>query len=263
MRKRTNRAAAVAIEAPETGGIGRLITSRPREFVGVLFGSTATAIIVFNALYMQTGPHPAPIFAARPALIAATTPSVPALAPAPVAAPVNAPLTAAPSRMPSAPAPAISAPTTQPLNRVQVVAEIQRELTRRGFYEGTADGIWGARTDAGARDFAQSAGVRVDPNVPEELLRVLTASTVTAPPPPATARRDPIAELIAPAPRVLAVQRALADFGYGQIKPSGTMDSATRVAIEKFERDRKLPVTGQISDRFVRELSAMTGRPLE
>jgi hypothetical protein len=35
------------------------------------------------------------------------------------------------------------------------------------------------------------------------------------------------------------------------------------VAIEKFERDRKLPVTGQISDRFVRELSSMTGRPLE
>jgi hypothetical protein len=35
------------------------------------------------------------------------------------------------------------------------------------------------------------------------------------------------------------------------------------VAIEKFERDRNLPVTGKISDRFVRELSSMTGRPLE
>ncbi|HEY5217766.1 MAG TPA: peptidoglycan-binding protein, partial [Pseudolabrys sp.] len=30
-----------------------------------------------------------------------------------------------------------------------------------------------------------------------------------------------------------------------------------------FERDHRLPVTGQISDRFVRELAAMTGRPLE
>ena len=53
------------------------------------------------------------------------------------------------------------------------------------------------------------------------------------------------------------------DFGYGQIKPTGNFDAATRAAIEKFERDRKLPVTGQISDRFVRELSTMTGRPLE
>ncbi|RDV02415.1 peptidoglycan-binding protein [Undibacter mobilis] len=87
-----------------------------------------------------------------------------------------------------------------------------------------------------------------------------SAATVSSPQP---ARRDPIAELIAPSPRVLAIQRALADFGYGQIKPTGNFDAATRVAIEKFERDRKLPVTGQISERFVRELSAMTGRPLE
>ncbi len=76
-------------------------------------------------------------------------------------------------------------------------------------------------------------------------------------------RNDPIAELIAPSKRVLAIQRALADFGYGQIKPSGIYDADTRAAIEKFERDRRLPVTGEISDRFVRELAAMTGRPLE
>ena len=61
----------------------------------------------------------------------------------------------------------------------------------------------------------------------------------------------------------MAVQRALSDFGYGQIKPSGQFDPATKTAIEKFERDRKLPVTGQISDRLVRDLAATTGRPLE
>ena len=71
------------------------------------------------------------------------------------------------------------------------------------------------------------------------------------------------ADLIAPSKRVLAIQRALSDFGYGQIKPTGQYDPETRAAIEKFERDRKLPVTGQMSDRFVRELAAMTGRPLE
>ena len=76
-------------------------------------------------------------------------------------------------------------------------------------------------------------------------------------------RNDPIAELIVPSKRVLAIQRALADFGYGQFKPSGNYDPETRAAIEKFERDRRLPVTGGISDRFVRELAAMTGRPLE
>ena len=69
--------------------------------------------------------------------------------------------------------------------------------------------------------------------------------------------------MIAPSKRVMAIQRALSDFGYGQIKPSGQFDPATKAAIEKFERDRKLPVTGQISDRLVRDLAATTGRPLE
>jgi len=59
------------------------------------------------------------------------------------------------------------------------------------------------------------------------------------------------------------VQRALAEYGYGQIKPSGIVDVETQAAIQKFERERKLPVTGQASERVVRELAAMTGRPME
>ena len=59
-----------------------------------------------------------------------------------------------------------------------------------------------------------------------------------------TPRPDPIADLIAPAPRVIAVQRALNDFGYGPVKATGVYGAETIAAIQKFERDRKLPVTG-------------------
>ena len=59
------------------------------------------------------------------------------------------------------------------------------------------------------------------------------------------------------------MQRALAEYGYGQIKPSGIIDAETQAAIQKFERERKLPISGQASDRVVRELAAMTGRPLD
>ena len=76
-------------------------------------------------------------------------------------------------------------------------------------------------------------------------------------------RNDPIAELLGSSARVAAVQRVLSEFGYGQIKPSGTLDGATSAAIEKFERERKLPVTGLLSDRLVSELAAMSGRPLD
>jgi hypothetical protein len=74
---------------------------------------------------------------------------------------------------------------------------------------------------------------------------------------------DPIAELIGPSPRILAVQRVLSEFGYGQIKPSGILDDATSSAIEIFEREHKLPITGRVSDRLVSDLSAMVGRPVQ
>lgn len=75
--------------------------------------------------------------------------------------------------------------------------------------------------------------------------------------------KDPLAELIAADRRIVAVQKALSEFGYGQIDADGVLGPATRAAIEKFEREQKLPVTGQISDRLVRDLSAITGRPIK
>ena len=76
-------------------------------------------------------------------------------------------------------------------------------------------------------------------------------------------RNDPIADLIGPSPRIAAVQRVLSEYGYGQIKLSGILDDATSAAIEKFEREHKLPVTGRVSDRLVGDLGAMVGHPLE
>lgn len=66
-----------------------------------------------------------------------------------------------------------------------------------------------------------------------------------------------------PAAKVVLVQRALNDFGYGPVKSSGNVGPDTTAAIQKFERERKLPVTGQISPRFLRELAALTGRTLD
>jgi len=147
----------------EGGRIAVAITRHPREFVGVVLAALATLAIFINALFLQHGPHPAPIFA-----------SGHLLAPMPQPAPARA------------------------------------------------------------------------------------ASMNTAP-----SQNDPIAALLAPSQRVLAVQHVLADFGYGQIQPTGVVGPDTTAAIEKFERSRHMPATGQISDRLLRELSAMTGRALQ
>lgn len=74
---------------------------------------------------------------------------------------------------------------------------------------------------------------------------------------------DPIAQLIGMSSRVMAVQRALSAYGYGQIRASGILDQPTSAAIERFERARGLPVTGKLSDRLVSELAAMVGHPLD
>ncbi len=75
-------------------------------------------------------------------------------------------------------------------------------------------------------------------------------------------RRDPIGNLIASSRPLAPIQRALSEFGYGPVETNGSFGPETRAAIERFERDHKMPVTGQLSDRLIRELSVMTGRAL-
>jgi peptidoglycan hydrolase-like protein with peptidoglycan-binding domain len=225
------------------GRVAAAIAQHPREFVAIVMSTVAIFAIVINALFLQKGPHPAPIFAARPLLQKEAM---------------------LPPRPPGDQSHLGSDLAAQA--RVQLIANIQRELSRKNFYDGPSDGIWGSKTDAAVRDFLQASGLKVNPEANENLLRAISNFVVkpptaaAAPNPPAT---DPIAKLIAPSKRIVSIQRALADFGYGQIKATGLYDPETRSAIEKFERDHRLPVTGQISDRFVRELAAMSGRPLE
>jgi peptidoglycan hydrolase-like protein with peptidoglycan-binding domain len=229
----------------------RLVLSRPLDSFVTLLAAAATSTITVNALFLQPGPHPAPIFAIRRAPVASgdTTGSLRPL-------PRPRPGEAAGARPEGAGARA----------RSEVVGEIQKELARRGFYDGPIDGVYGAKTDGAIRDFEQAAGLKASPEPSEALLQTMQKSSVKAqaavPIPPARPN-DPIANLIAPSRQVVAIQRALSDFGYGPLKPTGTFDADTRAAIERFERERQLPVTGQVSDRLRRELTAVTGRPLD
>lgn len=239
MRKVSRRSVHRQAGTLDTAGrLAAAIGRHPREFVALIMATLAISTIVTNALFFQKGPHPAPIFAKRL---------------------LNQREAALPPRLQGA-----QPGSAEPSAQAKLIANIQRELSRKGFYDGPADGIWGAKTDAAVRDFIQAAGLKSSPEASDSLLRAIIMSNLK----PANAAAsnvtpDPIAKLIAPSKRVTAVQRALADFGYGQIKPTGVFDPDTRAAIEKFERDRRLPVTGQITERFVRELAAMTGRPLE
>lgn len=163
--------------------MSRILARRPKDAVSLCLAFAATGFILINALFLQVGSHPAPIFA-------------------------------------NATAGAPSAAT------------------------GTI-----AKTPSSRRSNTAALGSAA-------------GNTNALAPRAADNRQDPIAELLEPSNRMIAVQRALAEFGYGQIKPTGTLGPETRAAIEKFERERNLPVTGQISDRLTRELATMKGSPL-
>jgi hypothetical protein len=127
--------------------------------------------------------------------------------------------------------------------------------------------------DASAPETSPSEPKPVEPRNGDPLGNLVKAtSTPTAAPsnvlrPPApipvSSHNDAAASSGPGSRRVAAVQRALTEYGYGQLKPTGTVGSDTQAAIQKFERARKIPVTGQISDRLVHELTAMIGHPID
>jgi peptidoglycan hydrolase-like protein with peptidoglycan-binding domain len=190
----------------------------------------------------------------------------------------NTVVVAVPRARPAEPAPAKVEMPALPRTPAEIMAEVQRELARRGFYDGPVDGVHGPKTDAAIRDFELAAGMKPSLQVNEVLLQTIVKSSIDAPkpanastsasaaaaaaPPPA-GRNDAIGDMLSSSRRVVGLQRALAQYGYGQIKPTGIVDADTRAAIEKFERERKLPVTGQPSERVARELAGLTGRPLD
>jgi hypothetical protein len=217
-RRRGAKAAAVEVE-PERGLMMRMFLHSPKDMVAGLLAAAAICAILTNALFLQAGRHPSPMFG-----------SVVTLA-APQAAAVN------------------------PLPRPRPV-ELVTDPPAIGPVE--ARGADSRNADLKNADSKNAASKSPDP-----VGNLVTKSTSAQPTAPASSVPVPPTAQSAGARRVAAVQRALTQYGYGQLKPTGAIGADTQTAIAKFERDRKLPVTGQMSDRLVKELTAMIGHPID
>jgi hypothetical protein len=129
--------------------------------------------------------------------------------------------------------------------------------------------------------FDRSGARPVEP-APTPPTRPLDVEAAVPPPqPPARSQsRDPIGEMIRasettasasaarpadsePQRLVASAQRALVKLGYGPLKTDGVLGQGTRQAIERFQRDRGLPGTGELGPRTARELSAQSGIRVE
>lgn len=221
------------------------------------FLAIATAISV-NALYFQAPPrfasgaaHPNPKKAesqARPAprmLTTAALPEKPAQpAPPPPATPV-APLAAATP---------VARP--EPPRSSQLVQTIQRKLARLGYKSLPQDGVINRETRAAivAAEFEQGLPLSGEPgDAVLASLFFLEASGRSGLPSADRFERD--------ARLVREVQDLLAKLGYTSGPIDGRLDGGTRLAIKKFEADRRLPPDGRLTERTLLEMLIERGKP--
>jgi hypothetical protein len=220
--RRRRGVSAVAIDDAQRGLVMRVFLHSPKDMVAGLLAFAAVTAIVTNALFLQAGRHPAPLFG--------TVVVMP-----PVASPSASPL-----------------PRPRPVEADASISEPKPAEPK------VADPKTADPKTADPKAFDPMTNL-----VKATSAAPVVTSAVPRPPAsiPVSAGSDAVAG--AASRRVAAVQRALTEYGYGQLKPTGTAGSDTQAAIQKFERSRKLPVTGQVSERLVRELTAMIGHPID
>jgi hypothetical protein len=232
-RRRRRGPAAIEVEAEaERGFVMRLLLRSPKDVAAGALAFAAVGAIIANALFLQAGPHPSPMFGSVVTMPA----TAPPVSPLPRPRPVEATTT-------RSEAPPLETKPAEP-----------RAVEPRTVAEPKAS----------------------DPKAPDpktaDPLTNLVKATSAAPAAAPTVMRPPASIPVSHSDsglspggshRIAAVQRALTEYGYGQLKPTGTIGADTQASILKFERDRKVPATGQVTDRLVRELSVMIGHPIE
>jgi peptidoglycan hydrolase-like protein with peptidoglycan-binding domain len=210
-----------------------------RRIADILAASVAVAamLLVFvNALGMQRAPHQAPV----PAHTSTET-NVKRAVPAPAAT--------------TAPIPPVRPDNGNRRTRSDIMLDVQRELASRGYYDGAVDGQSGPRVSQAIRGFEQTNGLKATGEPSDALLEKIRKAAAKS---DITGSVEPAAK-VATGSRIFSVQRMLARYGYGPLRLNGEMDKDTRAAVERFERDRNLQATGEISDKLVRELAAFSG----
>jgi hypothetical protein len=222
--RRRRGASAVAIKADAERGLAmRILLHSPKDTVAGALAFAAVTAIVANALFLQAGRHPAPLFGnvvVMPPVVPTSASPLPRPRPVEADASVAEPKSVEPKA--ADPSPKAADPRASDLKAADPMTSLVKA----------------------------TSAAPIAPSIPRPPASI-----------PGSAGSDAVAGTASH--RVAAVQRALTEYGYGQLKPTGTVGTDTQAAIQKFERTRRLPVTGQVSERLVRELTAVIGHPID
>lgn len=140
-----------------------------------------------------------------------------------------------------------------------IVEAVQRELMSAGYYKGPVDGVNGRKTRQAIAAYQQAMGLAPDGQPSSDLAEhirftreVSEASLFTG-----TVAAAPDAEQRA---AIRRVQTGLADLAYSPGAINGELTRETRDAILAFQRDHKMPETGEVSDELIAELAKVSGQ---
>lgn len=223
------------------GGVAR---DNPVAAGGAVVMALTGCLIIANAIGLQSERHPAPFFITRDLS--------------------DRPVIVEPDDRRGVPVTEASA----------LVLELQTALRSNGLYEGPRDGIKGPATERSIRLYERLQGRPEVGDATEELLALITlhgAVSVLSPsvavprrkpgslPQTASSQDRPIPSLSAD-PRLSEIQRLLSDLGYGPLSVDGVMGENTSSAIQRFELDRGLPITGKPTSEVVARLEMVSGK---
>ncbi|MCK1739842.1 peptidoglycan-binding protein [Bradyrhizobium sp. 139] len=230
-RRRGAKAAVIDVETERNLAL-RILLHSPKDTLAGLVAVAAIGAIVANALFLQTGRHPAPMFGTVINL------------PAPSSVPLSNPL----------PRPRPVGADTSPLEPRATEFRAEPKPTETKAAERAAE-----KAPEKAVEATASTPRSADPmtNLVKQTMSAPASVAVARPPAPIPVQQSPAAR------RIAGVQRALSEYGYGNLKITGAMGAETQSAIQKFEREHKMQVTGQVSERLLRELAAAIGHPVE
>lgn len=219
--------------------IAQKLMEKPGRNSAIALCAAVSALVAVNATYMQPGKHPAPLFQTR-----APGGQLAAL----MHREVRTVSAGADLRYP----PLVA-------DRA-LISEVQSMLAVKGFYLGLVDGVDGPETRAAIADYERGINVsptgepsvkllarmRMDQLVREELVPLPARAPANNPNP-----ETPAATSAITATQILSVQQAMNSFGYGPVTADGVFGDETSAAIQRFEMNQGISVTGKISDDLI------------
>lgn len=241
------------------GGIAR---DNPVAAGGAVVMALTGCLIIANAVSLQPGRHPAPFFVTR-----------------------DRPQVIEPDDRRGGAVPEASA----------LVLDLQKGLRRIGLYEGPLDGLMGPATERAIRHYERLQGRMETGEASDGLLAVLTlqgseplsgAAPMPRPKPGSPTSRiasvtsERVEEVAMPLQspaaageekaaaepvdkRLGRIQKLLSDLGYGPLSADGVMGQNTSAAIRRFQLDRGLPITGELSDAVLDRLEMVSGEKID